>query len=124
MYRNPLLPKEYLAGAAITKFRFVKFDATDGSVIQAAAATDKLLGVSEHTAASGARVRANLIGIAEIEAGGTIARGDLLTSDADGKAVAAAPGAGLNNRIGGIALVSAVSGDIFPMLQSLASVQG
>lgn len=124
MYGNYTLDKEYRAAAAITKFRVAKFDAADGDLVQAAAATDKLYAISQHTAASGDRVRARISGISEAEAGGNIAKGDLLTSDADGKVVAAAPAAGVNNRIIGIAVNSAVLGDIFPVLLNQGSLQG
>jgi len=124
MFGNEILDKEYKAAGAITKFRVLKFDAADGDVVQAAAATDSLYGIAQHTAASGERVRARTIGISEAEAGGAITRGALLTSDADGKVVAAAPAAGVNNRIIGVAAQSAVLGDIFPVLLSPCSLQG
>lgn len=124
MVQNPLLPKEYKAAGAITKQRIVKFDAADGEVVQAAAATDLLLGVAAATAASGDRVRVDHEGIVQVEAGGAITRGDYVTSDANGKAVAAAPGAGVNNSVIGRALVTAANADIFPVLLGLSRVQG
>ena len=51
-------------------------------------------------------------GIADIEFGGNVARGALLTADADGKAVTAADG----NRVIGIAEVSGAAGDIGQVL--------
>ena len=51
-------------------------------------------------------------GIAAIEFGGNVARGALLTADADGKAVTAADG----NRVIGIAEVSGAAGDIGQVL--------
>lgn len=48
-------------------------------------------------------------GIAEVEYGGNVTRGDLLTSDANGKAIATTTA---GNRIIGIAMASGVSGDI------------
>lgn len=122
---NPILIKNYVAGAAVAARRIVKFDAADGKVIQAAAATDAVVGVAEQVAAaSGERVDVIHSGIAEVEFGGTVTRGALVTADADGKAVAAAPAAGANNRVVGIALVSAASGDIAPVLIVPGQIQG
>ena len=127
---NPKIIKSYKAGATVNKYRIVKGGADDDHVIQAAAATDKLIGVLDVAGIAGttqaAEERVDVIhaGIAECEAGGTIAVGDPITSDANGKAVAAAPTAGTNNPIVGKALRSAVSGDIFPVLVSLGTVQG
>lgn len=126
MYSNDLLMKAYEAGAEIAPYRIVKFDAADGKVIVGAAATDKLVGVSGPTITvpSGQRVDVVHAGIAEVKAGGSITRGDLLTSDATGQAVTAAPAAGTNNRVIGIALRSAASGDVFPVLVQPGSHQG
>ena len=53
---NEILTKNYLAGAAIAARRIVKFDTTDGTVIQAAAAADLSVGVcGEVGPASGER---------------------------------------------------------------------
>jgi hypothetical protein len=104
--------KGFNAGAAITKNRIVKHGAADGAAIQAAAATDAMFGVSyQLDTASGATVDVVTEGMAKVEYGGTVTRGDPLTSDASGKAVTAAPAAGVNNRIIGYAQVSGVSGD-------------
>lgn len=102
------------AGAAVVKFRFVKWGASDHTVVQAAAVGDAIMGVSNilGAEASGDPVDVVRGGLAKVEYGGTITRGDPLTSDANGKAVKAAPATGVNNRIGGYAEVSGVSGDI------------
>lgn len=121
---KPTLTMTYDAGAAITKRRIVKLSA-DFTAIQAAAATDAMFGVAaELDAVSGGRVDVHLSGVAEIEAGGTVTRGALLTSDANGKAVAAAPATGVNNRVIGTALVSAADGDVFPVLLGPHQIQG
>ncbi len=122
---NPVLTKSFLAEAAITKYRIVKPGSADGQVLQAAAVGDAMIGVAnEIDAAIGERIDVVLVGIADVEYGGTIARGDLLTSDANGKAVAAAPAAGTNNRIVGVALVAGVSGDIGSCVVSQSRPQG
>lgn len=122
---NPTLTKAYSPGAAVLPYRICKFSA-DGTVVQAAAATDKSIGVSTALTAASTDTRVDVYrtGIAEVTYGGTVAVGDLLTSDADGKAVVAAPSAGVNNRIIGIAEVAGVSGDVGSMLISPCSLQG
>jgi len=62
--------------------------------------------------ASGERVDIVQAGIAEVEFGGTVARGALVTADANGKGVAAAS----TNRAIGIAQVTTAAGDIAPVL--------
>lgn len=122
---NPTLTKNFNAGAAIAAYRIVKMGAADATVVQGAAATDFLMGVcTEIAAASGGRADVHIAGIADVEFGGTVTRGDEVTSDATGKAVAAAPAAGVNNRIIGLALVSAVSGQIAPVLLAPGVMQG
>lgn len=122
---NQILARNYTAGGAITAFRIVKPGSNDGEVVQAAAATDLLTGVcGELSPASGERVDIQKIGIARIEFGGTVTRGNPVTADASGKAVAAAPAAGSNVRIIGFAEVSAVSGDIADVLLAPGVMQG
>lgn len=102
------------AGAAILPRRFVKYSA-DGVVIQATAATDAIIGVSDSlgAAALGDRVEIYQLGThLEVDFGGTVARGAEITSDANGKAVAAAPAAGTACRTAGFTQKSYVSGDI------------
>lgn len=122
--RNHEFNKGFVAGAAIAAKRIVKFGSADNAVIQAAAVSDALIGVADLAAASGDHVTVVMGGIAIVEYGGTITRGGHVTSDASGKAVAAAPGAGTNNRVIGIAMVSGVSGDLGSVLLQPGSVQG
>lgn len=122
---TPILIKAFTTGSAVTKRRLVKFGSADATVVQAAAATDLIIGASgDLDAASGARVSVVVAGIADVEAGGNITRGALVTAGADGKAVAAAPAAGVNNRVAGVAMVSAASGDIIPVLLAPQQIQG
>ena len=122
---NPMLIKNYTAEAAIAAYRIVKPGAADGGVLQAAAATDALMGVTGSVApASGERVDVIKSGIAQVELGGTVTRGGPITADASGKGVAAAPSAGSNNRLIGFAEVSGVSGDIIDVLVAQGSLQG
>ena len=122
---NPDLIKSYDTGAAVTARRIVKFDAADGVVIHGAAATDSLIGITgQLDAASGDRIDVTRTGIALVEYGGNVTRGDKLTSDANGKAVTAAPSTGANVQIIGIAEVSGVDGDIGQCLISPSTMQG
>lgn len=123
--RNQDFQKGFLAGGVIAAHRIVKFGSSDTQVVQAAAATDSLIGVADlGAAASGDSVSVVMGGIAVVEYGGTVTRGALLTADASGKAVAAAPANGANNRIIGTALVSGVTGDLGSVLITPASLQG
>ncbi len=126
MSLNQIIVKNYVAGAALTDNQLVKFGATDDTVVPAAAATDSIVGVVDQTngAAIGKRVDVVLFGVSDIKAGGAITRGALLTSDANGAAVAAAPAAGANARIIGVALSSMVSGDIMPAYINPCVMQG
>lgn len=120
-----LLDKEYVAEAAITAYRIVKPGSTDDFVAVAAAATDKVIGVVEGVApALGERCAVVLNGIADVTFGGTVARGDPLTSDASGRAVVAAPAAGTNVRLIGFARVSGVVGDVGEILVQQGLMQG
>lgn len=122
---NPELIKAYDCGAAVNPYRIVKFDAADRKVIQAAASTDLMIGVSDTLGgANGGRADIIRSGIADVEYGGDVTRGQKLTSDADGKAVAAAPAAGVNAEVIGEAEVSGVSGDIGSVYISPSTMQG
>ncbi len=122
---NAELTKNYNAGGAIAARTLVKFGADSKTVVAAAAATDAIIGVSTDIAVVGGEP-SDVIheGIALVKAGGAITRGQLLTSDANGQAVAAAPAAGANNRVVGVALQDAVAGDLLDVLIDLGSIQG
>lgn len=110
---NSLLPKSYTAGAAVAGRRFIKPGGTAGQFIQAAAATDLIVGVSDALgAASGARLDTHLSGLVEVELGGTVAAGAPMTADSVGRGVTAVSG----NRVGAIAMTGGVSGDIVDAL--------
>lgn len=122
---STLLNRNYAAAAAIAAFRIVKPGAADGEVLQAAAATDALMGVCESVGpATGERCDIVKVGIADVEFGGPVTRGGPVTSDATGRAIAAAPAAGSNVRVIGYAEVSAVAGDIAPVLIAPGVMQG
>ncbi len=113
---NELLIKTKLAGAAINPYRFVKFGADDDHIVQAAAASDLIIGISDELGAGAAEQPCDygMIGIGDLELGGQVTRGQRLTSDANGKGVAASAG----DNVGAIAWMSGVSGDIIPVLKA------
>lgn len=122
--RNHDFVKGFIAGGAVAARRIVKFGTSDVSVVQAAAAADSVVGVSELAGNSGESVSVIMGGIAAVEYGGNVTRGALLTADTNGRAVTSAPAAGVNNRIIGIAMISGVSGDIGSVLINPGAFQG
>lgn len=119
------ISRNYVTGAATNPYRIAKFGASDGVVVQGAAATDKLIGVFDDMAHDSG-VPADVIrdGRCLIQFGGTVTRGDWLTSDANGKAVTAAPAAGANVSTIGRAEVSGVANDVVEHVIHLGSLQG
>lgn len=105
--------RAYTSGAAIAARRFVKFSA-DLTVVQAASATDDIIGVTGDVGAEAAGDLVDVIrgGPALVEFGGNVVRGKEVVSDANGKAVQANPAAGTTCRVGGIAEKSQAAGDI------------
>jgi len=117
--------KNYLAGADIARYLIVKFGADDETVVPAAAATDALVGISMETdALSGEGIDIAHAGIHQARAGGAITRGALITADANGKAVAAAPATGANAKVIGVALATAAADDIIPVIIAPGETQG
>lgn len=120
-----LLNTNHVAQGAIAAFRIVKPGTADRTLVQAAASTDALIGVMESVApAAGERCDAVRVGVARLEYGGTVAAGDPITADANGRGIKAAPAAGSNVRIVGFAEVAAVSGDIADVLLAPGVMQG
>lgn len=123
---NEGLVKTFTAGAAVNRKRIVKFGSSDRQAILAAAATDLLMGVSDSlgAAATGDQCDVIMSGIADVEYGGTVTRGQKLTADSSGRAVTAAPAAGSNVQVIGVAQVSGVVGDIGKVLIMPSVMQG
>ncbi len=95
--------------AITTAYTIAKFGADDEHASLAIAATDPLMGIFQHiTADADEPVRVMLEGISRVVYGGTVTRGQDLTCDASGRAVAAVEG----DSIIGQAMVSGVVGDI------------
>lgn len=102
-----------------------KFGADDNTMSLATAVGDSLTGVFQHTtSAANEQVEVMLTGISDLKLGGTVVRGDKVTTNASGQGVVASPAAGVNNNTIGVALQSGVSGDIRPVLLCPGKVQG
>jgi Uncharacterized conserved protein (DUF2190) len=110
MRNEGTLQKTFYAGAAVAANRIVKPGADDTKVVVGAAATDKLVGISDNIGgAINEPIDVILDGIALVKLGGTVAFGDLITSDATGQGVATTTAA---NRYIGHAMEGGVSGDL------------
>lgn len=109
------LIKSRIATTAIPAMRFVKEGAADGTGVPAVDATASILGVSaDIDTAVGERASVIMVGnIAPITYGGTVARGDALTADSQGRAVTTTT---TGAKYGGFAEVSGVVGDIGSVL--------
>jgi len=110
MRNEGILQKTFYAGADVAANRIVKAGADNTKVIVGAAATDKVLGVSDNLGAeSGETLDVILDGIALVKAGGSISMGDLVASDGTGQAVATTTA---THRYIGVAMEDASSGDL------------
>lgn len=106
---------------AIPPYRFVVVDALGYDYIKLAGANGKVLGVGpagihdqDGTTNAGDlddQMEYYAGGRVKIELGGTVAVGDFVKSDANGKAVVIAAGAG-SQYVGGQAIVGGASGDV------------
>ncbi|MGI8395669.1 hypothetical protein ACRYWZ_04770 [Agrobacterium deltaense] len=122
---NPFI-KSFVCAGAIGHRKQVKFTANDGEVALATAPTDVIAGVTDFPggAADKARIDVVLFGPADIEIGGAVTPGASVTADATGRAVAAAPAAGVNNFVLGRVLVNGVAGDIAKAFVNPHRIQG
>ena len=112
---TPTLIKSYPVAATIAGHLFVK-PASGGTAV-AAAATDLLFGVAEKQGAdAGGMLDVVHEGTYLVRAGGTVAAGDPLTSDAAGKAVKAQITASTAVFVGAVALEAGVDGDLIRVL--------
>ena len=112
--RNDGLIKTFYASGEIAGRKLVTFAAGKQTLQQATAATEALIGVSTQIGSEpNGRVDVIFSGITEATAGDTIAKGDVLTSDANADAVQASDA---SHRVIGIALEDAVAGDFVSIL--------
>lgn len=124
---NPSLIKSYVAEAAVLPYRIVKLGTADGQVVQATAATDAAIGVSDNLGQDTAGYRVEVVhnGIAEVTAGAAITRGALVMADSSARVITATASAGANVAIVGRALNSAgAAGEVINVLLSIGSFQG
>ena len=110
------IEKPAKAGAKISeKYLIAKFGADDDTMVPAASATDKLIGVLQVAAEAGQKTRVMLTGVTPLKLGEAVNRGDLITSDADGKGK---PTTTAKNIVVGIACASGAADEIIPVLLS------
>jgi hypothetical protein len=116
---NPTLTKNYDAGAAVPIYSLVKFGANDYTVIPATAVSDRIIGVADilGAEAAGERLDVNRAGIVPVVYGGTVTRGDKLTSNATGQAITSTAD---TDKIIGFAEISGVLNDIGAVLIQLS----
>lgn len=125
---NPLLAQNYIADAVIPNNRLIKWGTGDRNVTVATSATDFAMGVLNEMpagVAAGERLDVVRAGIGWVECGAAVPRGSPITSDAVGRAVVAAPAAGVNNRIIGFADESGTAaGDVIRFAIEPGLIQG
>ncbi|WP_337846245.1 capsid cement protein [Sphingomonas sp.] len=112
----PKLIRSFEASADVDPYRIVRFsDASASSKIaEATAATQAIFGTTGKLGgATGDMVDVTLSGLGDVQLGGTVTAGAWLTSDADGKAIAATLA---GQRLIGQAHAPGVADDVIPYL--------
>lgn len=90
---NPEIFKSYPVSGALAPYRIVAFAATAGMVKQATGPTDTLIGTTDELGKqSNGNADVAMTGLPEVQCGAVFAVGVPLTSDANGRAVAATAG--------------------------------
>lgn len=114
MSRNvPGLTLAYRASEAIEARRIARAGGVDGTVLRGSSGTDALVGVTtDIPAAEGETCDVQRSGCAPVVYGGSVSRGDPLTSDSQARAITAVAGVGAAVRVIGFAEVTGVVGDI------------
>jgi translation elongation factor EF-1alpha len=109
------------ASGAIAKGSSVKLGSDAQHVTVASAGTDKQIGIAQCAAAAAEDMIEVAVtgGGAKGLSGGTVARGDLLTSNASGALVATTTA---SDRIVAVAMDAAASGDILPVQVQLGII--
>ena len=98
------------------QYHIVKLGTNDNEVTLATAATDVLLGTLMNTPTAGDTAEVQLRGkggTAKVKLGGTVAKGDRLTTDGNSKAIATTTA---GNQVLGIALYAGVANDVIEFL--------
>ena len=106
-----------MAEGNVAEFLIVKAGTAAMSCVVAAAATDKLLGTSDELPHVTGEIVDMAVGpVPFVRLGGTVAAGDALTSDANGKAIATTT---TGNRIIGFAEIAGVANDVITYERAL-----
>jgi len=101
------------AGANLTgKAMYIAKVAADGDIELAAAATDAILGVIREENVADRPATVQMGGVGKVICGGAVVAGNLLTSDGNGKAIAASA----TNRVLGMALMNGDANDVISVL--------
>lgn len=113
----PTFTRAYEVSATVRPFRIARFSdvAASQKVAEATANTQPMIGVFDKLAAQavvGQLVDVHRGGLCSVELGGTVTAGQPLTSDAQGRAIAATPAAATQVRIIGFADQPGVIGDV------------
>lgn len=116
---KPMLISNYRAQGALEAHRIAAAGSDEQTVTQAVNGTNALLGVTTEVGAdNGSRIDVIHSGIADVDFGASVAYGEALTSDADGKAVPASSG----DRLIGIAMCGGLKNDRGAVLIGLGAV--
>jgi len=123
---NVVLDKGYIAAAAVTMYRCVKFSSNVGDAVNhVAALTDQPIGVAQENATAGDATNGRIInvrhlGISFVRASGALATiGIAVSADANGRAVAS--GANLNPRLGILLTPAGALDDLVAVLLCIGS---
>jgi hypothetical protein len=112
---DTIIPYAAAADLSAKQYHAVK-DNGSGAAAAFAAATDAPIGILQNKpAAAGKSCSIAFDGVAKAILGGTVAKGDLVGPDADGKLVKKAWAVGLSGFVIGRAGAAGVSGDIIPV---------
>jgi hypothetical protein len=111
-------PLSFNSEATIAANQPVKMGAADMGIVATSANTDQTLAITLVSSVSGDAVPCQDKGIAKLQAGGTVTRGDKLMWSTGGKVVTATTG----KPVIGIALESAVSSDYFRVQLTLPAI--
>lgn len=118
------LIKQFVADTAIPRFTVVK-QTGDGTVAIATSVNDTPLGVTDSAPDLAERVDVVVKDYGQVLAGAVLAAGVAVTVDAQGRAVAAAPAAGVNNWCFGITRQSSTAiGDVIWVELIKSRIQG
>ena len=108
---GPIVP--FIAGADLARQRIVGHGTADDTVTYPTDSTEANFGVTDRPAKRGQPVDVCVYGVVAVEYGANVTRGDLLASDAAGKAVAIST---TGHRVIGVALATGADGDIGRMI--------